>query len=312
MNGIECTSFHNVAQKSCDDLLNEAHDIQNVFETFTEEERTNNRLRLKATIYTVCLCAFQGIAYRGHDEGSDSINKGNFREILKGIGYFNIEMEELFRTAPKHALYTSPSIQKEILNLISTRVRRMICEEINGGKFCLVVDEARDQSNKEQMSIVLRFFNKDGFIMEHFFGLVHVPDTTSQTLKNAIYSVLSRNNLDLKSIRGQGYDGASNMRGHFKGLQALISTDCPYAYYVHCFAHRLQLALMAASQGVVALKKFFTRLSFVINVVGASSKRTDQLRDAQAEEIAYKTYVDELETGKGLNQIATLQRAGDT
>ncbi|XP_023748588.1 uncharacterized protein LOC111896836 [Lactuca sativa] len=221
-------------------------------------------------------------------------------------------MEELFRTAPKHALYTSPSIQKEILNLISTRVRRMICEEINGGKFCLVVDEARDQSNKEQMSIVLRFLNKDGFIMERFFGLVHVPDTTSQTLKNAIYSVLSHNNLDLKSIRGQGYDGASNMRGHFNGLQALISNDCPYAYYVHCFAHRLQLALMATSQGVVALQKFFTRLSFVINVVGASSKRTDQLRDAQAEEIAYKISIDESETGRGLNQIGTLQRAGDT
>ncbi|XP_023745466.1 uncharacterized protein LOC111893639 [Lactuca sativa] len=281
--GSECTSFHNVAQKSCDDLLNEAQDIWNVFETFTEEERKNNRLRLKATIYTVRLCAFQGIAYRGHDEGQDSINKGNFREILKVLGDFNIELEELFRTAPKHALYTSPSIQKEILNLISTTVRKMICAEINGGKFCLLVDEARDQSNKEQMSIVLRFLNKDGFIMERFFGLVHVPDTTAKTLKNAIYSVLSRNNLDLKSIRGQGYDGANNMR-----------------------------ALVAASQGVVALQKFFTRLSFVINVVGASSKRTDQHRDAQAEEIAYKISIDELETGRGLNQIGTLQRAGDT
>ncbi|XP_023729163.1 uncharacterized protein LOC111876821 [Lactuca sativa] len=69
---------------------------------------------------------------------------------------------------------------------------------------------------------------------------------------------------------------------------------------------------MAASQGVVALHKFFTRLSFVINVVGASSKRTDQLRDTQAEEIAYKISIDELETGRGLNQIGTLQRAGDT
>ncbi|KAL4562324.1 hypothetical protein LXL04_034524 [Taraxacum kok-saghyz] len=103
----------------------------------------------------------------------------------------------------------------------------MICEEIGGGKFCLLVDEARDESHKEQMLIVLRFVNKDGFIIERFFGLVHVPDTTAQTLKNAIYSVLSRNNLEVKSIRGQGYDGASNMRGQFKGLQSLISNDCP-------------------------------------------------------------------------------------
>ncbi|XP_023756728.1 uncharacterized protein LOC111905268 [Lactuca sativa] len=280
--GTECTSFHNVIQKSCDDLLNEAQDIRNVFDTFIEKERKNNRLRLKATIYVLHWCAFQGVAYRGHDEGTDSINKGNFRQMLKAISDFNTKMEELFRIDPKYASYISPSIQKEVLNLISTRARRMICAEIDGEKFCLVVDEARDQSNKEQMSIVLRFLNKDGFVMERFFGLVHVPHTTTQTLKNAIYYVMSNNNLDLKSIRGQGYDGASNMQGHFKGFQALISNDCPYVYYVHCFAYRFQLAFMDASQEVIALQKFFTRLSFVINVVGASSKRVDQIRDAQA------------------------------
>ncbi|XP_023735120.1 uncharacterized protein LOC111882994 [Lactuca sativa] len=310
--GTDCTSFHNVAQKSYDDLLNETQNIRNTFEKFTDEDRKKNRLRLKAIIYVVRWCAFQAIAFRGHNERQDSINKGNFLEILEAICSFNNEMKELFRTAPKHASYTSPTIQKEILNFISNRVRRMICEEIDGGKFCLFVDEARDESNREQMSIVLRFVNKDGVIMERFFGLVHVPDTTSQTLKDKIYFLLTHNNLDFESIRGQGYDGASNMRGHFKGLQALISKDCPSAYYVHCFAHRLQLALMAASQGVIAVQKFFTKLSFVINVVGASSKRSDQLRDAQAEQMAYFKSIGELDTGRGLNQIGTLQRAGDT
>ncbi|KAI3510901.1 hypothetical protein L1887_18039 [Cichorium endivia] len=310
--GNGCTSFHNIAQKACYDLLKQEQDIRYVIEKVTEEELKKNRLRLTATIYAVRWCAFQAVAFRGHNERSDSINKGNFREMLEAICAFNAEIRELFRIAPSNALYTSPSIQKEILNFISIRVRRMICEEIGGGKFCLIVDEARDESNREQMSIVLRFVNKDGVVMERFFGLVHVQDTTAKTLKNGIHSVLSRNNLDFKSIRGQGYDGASNMRGQFKGLQALIPNECPYAYYIHCFAHRLQLALMAASQGVVALRKFFTQLSSVVNVVCASSKRTDQLRDAQAENIAYLISIDELETGKGLNQIGTLQRAGDT
>jgi hypothetical protein len=70
------------------------------------------------------------------------------------------------------------------------------------------------------------------------------------TLKKEIYSLLSCYNLDIQNIRGQGYDGASNMRGESNGLQALISHDCPYAYYIHCFAHRLQLALVAASKAV--------------------------------------------------------------
>ncbi|KAL4573112.1 hypothetical protein LXL04_019907 [Taraxacum kok-saghyz] len=180
----------------------------------------------------------------------------------------------------------------------------MICQEIDGGKFCLLVDEARDESNKEQMSIFLRFVNHDGLIIESFFGLVHVPDTISQTLKGEICSVLKHYNHDVKSIRGQCYDGAAI-------CEALISKDSPYAYYVHCFAHRLQLALMAASRGVIALQKCFTKLCFVINVVGASSNRINQLRDAQAEQREYIKSICKLETGRGLNQIGTLQRAGD-
>ncbi|KAL5680742.1 hypothetical protein ACJX0J_007127, partial [Zea mays] len=41
--------------------------------------------------------------------------------------------------------------------------------------------------------------------------------------------------------RGKGYDGASNMRGEFNGLQKLIRDENPFAFYVHCFAHQLQL-----------------------------------------------------------------------
>ncbi|KAL4557935.1 hypothetical protein LXL04_036130 [Taraxacum kok-saghyz] len=96
------------------------------------------------------------------------------------------------------------------------------------------------------------------------------------------------------------------------GFKSGRKSVAKHVYYVHCFAHRLQLALMAAAQGVIALRKFFTQLSFVVNVAGASSKRSDQLRDAQAEENEYLISIDELETGKGLNQLGTLQRAGDT
>ncbi|KAL6554864.1 hypothetical protein OROGR_006122 [Orobanche gracilis] len=197
-----------------DNLLNEVQDIRNVFEKFTTEEREKNRLRLSASIFSVRWCAFQAVAFRGHNENPNSINKGNFLEMLEALGEFSTELKELFCRAPKYASYTSPMIQKEILNIISNKVRRMICEEIGGGRFCLLVDEALDQSQKQQMSVVLRFVNKDGLIIERFFGLVHVRDTMAQTLKDGIYSLLSHYNLDVKSIRGQGYDGAGNMRGH--------------------------------------------------------------------------------------------------
>ena len=131
------------------------------------------------------------------------------------------------------------------------------------------------------------------------------------TLKKEIYSLLSRYNLDIQNIRGQGYDSVSNMRGELNGLQALISHNCPYAYYIHCFAHRLQLTLVATSKAVILVGKFFDRLAFIINIVGASCKRNEQLKLAQDAEFVYLIDIDELETGRGLNQKCTLQQAGD-
>ena len=181
------------------------------------------------------------------------------------------------------------------------KVMNVIREEISYAKFCIVVDEAHDKSVREQMAVVLRFVDKDGFVRERFFGVVYVSDTVAFTLKKEIYSLLSSYNLDIQNIRGQGYDGASNMRGESNGLQALISHDCPYAYYIHCFAHHLQLALVVASKAVIPIGKFFDRLAFIINIVGASCKRNKQLKLAQDAKFAYLIDIDELETGRGLN-----------
>ncbi|XP_020243347.1 uncharacterized protein LOC109821582 [Asparagus officinalis] len=111
-----------------------------------------------------------------------------------------MENDELSKTivkAPKNAKYTSHDIQKQTLHVFSVRVKNAIREEIGVSKYCIIVDEARDESKK----------------------------CKSLTLKNAIYSALAHYNLDVQNIRGQGYDGASNMRGEFNGLQSLIVKD---------------------------------------------------------------------------------------
>jgi hypothetical protein len=91
---------------------------------------------------------------------------------------------------------------------------------------------------------------------------------------------LSKHHLDIQNIRGQGYDGASNMQGGLNGLQALVSNDCPYTYYIHYFVHRLQLALVAASKEVISIFQFFTNLNLVVNFVCASYNRYEELRVA--------------------------------
>ncbi|GMI90128.1 hypothetical protein like AT1G19260 [Hibiscus trionum] len=162
------------------------------------------------------------------------------------------------------------------------------------------------------MAIVLRFVDGDGIVRERFLQLVHVKDTTSKTLKEDISTVLSNHELSIANLRGQGYDGASNMRGEWNGLQALFMKDCPYAYYVHCQAHQLQLALIAATREVFEVHDFFKDLIFIVNVVSSSSKRHDELQDSQIAELEHLIEIEEIETGTGLNQIGTLQRPGDT
>ncbi|XP_025665281.1 uncharacterized protein [Arachis hypogaea] len=279
----------------------------------TSEEIEKNRIRLGASIDCIRWLTFQGCAYRGHDESQSSSNKGNFLKMLKFLGSYNERVKKnILENAPKNAKYTSNDVQKEILHILATKVRNSIREEIGDAKFCIIVDEARDESKKEQMAIVLRFVTLDGFVKERFFDLVHVTDTCATTLKKELISVLSHYNLQVENIRGQGYDGASNMRGEWNGLQALFLKDSPQAYYVHCFAHRLQLALVAASREVLQIHEFFTQLNSIVTIVSASSKRHDQLQEAQAIENANLVVQNELETDKGANQISTLQRAGDT
>ncbi|XP_024036210.1 uncharacterized protein LOC107178826 [Citrus sinensis] len=162
------------------------------------------------------------------------------------------------------------------------------------------------------MAIILRYVDCDGFIRERFFEIVNVDEIKALTLKNEICNVLAQYNLLVENLRGQGYDGASNMAGEWNGLQYLFLNDCLYAYYVHCFAHRLQLVLVAVSKEVHEVWLFFSKLSSIINFASASFKRYFELKSAREKEIIDLIALEELETGTGANQVRTSQRAGDT
>jgi hypothetical protein len=214
-------------------------------------------LRLNTSLDCVWYLAAQGCAFRGHDEGPNSKNSSNFLELIKLVSTYNKDVADvILENAPKNAKYTSHHVQKDILHVLVKRVRDAIREEIDNSKFCIIVNEARDESKREQMVIILRFVTKDGFIQEHYFDIVHVKDTLALTLKDSISYVFSQNGLDIQSICEQWYDSVSSMHGEWKGLQALFFNDCSYTYYVHCFTHRLQLALIAASWEVIFVHEF--------------------------------------------------------
>ncbi|XP_076906337.1 uncharacterized protein LOC143562414 [Bidens hawaiensis] len=161
---------------------------------------------------------------------------------------------------------TSLQIQKEVINCFAEEVLKQIFEELGNDVFSILVDESRDVSKKEQMALVLRYVDKSGLVKERFIGLVHVKDTTTLSLKHAIDELFARYSLSLTKVRGQGYDGASNM--------AEVST--------------------------------------LTNVVCASCKQIDMIRESQKEKLKEAIGLEEVETGSGLNQELSIARAGDT
>ncbi|XP_055822054.1 uncharacterized protein LOC129890544 [Solanum dulcamara] len=72
-------------------------------------------------------------------------------------------------------------------------------------------DESFDVSRKEKIAIVFRYIDKKGFVMERLIDIGHVQDTSASSLKEAIVNLLAQHSLSPSSVRGQCYDGASNM-----------------------------------------------------------------------------------------------------
>ncbi|XP_021836807.2 uncharacterized protein [Spinacia oleracea] len=138
-------------------------------------------------------------------------------------------------------------------------------------------------------------------------------DTTSLTLKTAIESLLMEYSLTLSRVRGQGYDSTSNMQGSINGLKTLILNESPCAYFVHCFAHQLQLTQVAlAKKNSDCVWLFVDVLAPLLNFVSGSPKRKEFLREKQAQRVVDALSFGELETGTGLNQELGLGRPCDT
>ncbi|GJZ29862.1 zinc finger MYM-type protein 1-like protein [Tanacetum coccineum] len=250
---------------------------------------------------------------RGRDESVSSLNRGMYLEALHFLRDHNEEIRAVtLENAPKNCILTSPKIQKDIVECFAKEIVNNICLEIGDDVFSLLVDESSDVVKKEQMAVVLRYVDKFGLLKERFLGIIHVKNTSSSTIKAGIDSLFNEHKLSMQQLRGQGYDGSSNMRGEFNGLKALILKENDSAYYVHCFAHQLQLVVVAVAKNHKSVRDFFDVLSTVMNVVCGSCKRKDILQESHKERLEKEIENGEIETGRGKNQEVTLARAGDT
>ncbi|KAM6569030.1 hypothetical protein CsatB_017015 [Cannabis sativa] len=201
-------------------LMNQKRHIETIISKRSSEVKKEYRTRLDASIASVRFLLRQGLAFRGHDESN----------------------------APENLKLTSPDIQFDIINAATVETMNIIIKDIRDSFFSILIDESRDNSTKEQMAIVLHYVDKNGHLIERFIVIEHVSTTTTLTLKAAIDKLFSRYGLIISMIRRQGYGGASNMQGEFNGLKAQILKENSCAFCIHCFAHQLQLALVAVAK----------------------------------------------------------------
>jgi hypothetical protein len=92
----------------------------------------------------------------------------------------------------------------------------------------------------------------------------------------------------------------------------LIRDENPYAFYVHCFAHQLQLVVVTVSTSSADIADFFNYIPLIINNVGVSCMRKDALLAKHHDVLLEKIENGEIMTGRGLNQESSLARSGDT
>ncbi|XP_022893953.1 zinc finger MYM-type protein 1-like [Olea europaea var. sylvestris] len=263
--------------------MNQEQHIQSVFYKQLEQARNAYVTRLNASIDCVRVLLRQGHSFRGHNESEDSLNSGNFLVQYQFLAAHNEVINAVtLGNAPHNCKLTSPDVQKDIVNACAIETINVIIKDVGDSLFSILVVESCDVSMKEQMSIVLRYVDNSGRVNERFIGIEHVTSTTALSFKAAIDNVFSRYNLSMSRLRGQGYDGASNMQGKFNGLKTLILNESPCAFYIHCFAHQLQLALVAVAKKNIPITNFFGVVGNVIL------------------------------SGRGLNQEMSLQRSSDT
>ena len=244
--------------KDCGEMLSSQH----------AKEKADNRQLLYKILTNVQYLARQGLPLRGDGTEDDS----NYTQLLRLRGIDDLRVFDWMKR--KSSKYTSADIQNEMLMVMSLNVLREVARNLQNTLFYTVmVDEATDCSNKEQVVLVLRWVDDTLTVNEDFIGLYNVPSISADTLTGVIKDSLCRLNLTLRKVRGQCYDGASNMSGVRTGVAKQLLDEEKRAVFTHCYGHALNLACSDTVKGCKVLKDSLETTREITKLVKFSPKR---------------------------------------
>ena len=119
---------------------------------------SNNWYYIKTIAEVLLLCGRQELGLRGHREGSESVNPGNFLEILHLVAQHDPLVKCRIDNGPRNSTYTSPDIQNDMLGVMAGLIQEQICNEVRkAGVYSILTDETKDCSKAEQLAVVLKY-----------------------------------------------------------------------------------------------------------------------------------------------------------
>lgn len=242
------------------------------------EKVRENRNVLKRLIDAVVFLGKQESSFRGHDESDESLNKGNYIELLQFLANYDQVLSQHLKTATVFK-GTSAVIQNDLIDALASVISDHIKSDINKATFVgIMLDETTDVTNRSQLSTVVRYVDDGGNCQERF---LHFTDASSDRTARGLFEHVNKtvDNIDCsKKLVAQTFDGAAVMSGHVSGLQTLIKAQYPAATFIHCYSHRLNLILSQSVNFIKETRQFFVSLNGLPAFFSHSTSRTEALK----------------------------------
>ena len=286
-------------------MENELLSIDQQLSSIRAEIVSKNRKKMKCMAETVIFCGRQGIALRGHRDDWKHVkdapdeNPGNFLALLQ----FRVQsgdtiLAEHLQSAHRNALYTSKTIQNEVIDICGNVIRKNILEEIRVARFfSVMVDEATDAANDEQLTVSLRYVHPNTKnIEERFLAFSEcVTGVSGKAIADRILQLLSNWQLLGSYLVGQTYDGAGAMAGKNNGAASRIQAIFPKAVYTHCAAHVLNLCVMKCCS-----------IAEIRNTMGTADSICRYFSNSPKRQLALERWVEQKLEGKRRSKLKSI------
>lgn len=262
--------LHNQLQKRKQEVLERRHIVQVIVDVLK-------------------LIGKQGLAFRAsteqaHTFNDESINHGNFLEIIFLLSKYDPTLKNHLdaitrkskqshearkfkekETGKKSKVvgrggfvtFLSNNTVMKIVTIIRDEMKERISASVKEAvKYSILMDTTIDISGNDQCAFVVRFVHGRE-VVERLLSLKCVTSTTAMALLASLSDALKEVGIPIENCVANAFDGASNMSGAYNGLTAKLSDIVPNHIHTWCYAHVLNLVLSDTAQVLPSTISFF-------------------------------------------------------